>query len=173
MKADLFPSCGHCWVSQICWHIEGNIFTASFFKIWKSSAGIPSLPLTLFVVTHPKAHSTSHSRISGSRRVITPSCLSGSWRSFLCSSSVYSCHLFLISSASVSPSLFCLLLCSSLHEMFPWYLEFSWRDLQSFPFYCFPLSLCTDHWVRLFRLSLLFFGILHSNGFTFPFLLWL
>ena len=36
---------------------------------------------------------TSHSRMSGSRWVITPSWLSGSWRSFLYSSSVYSCHL--------------------------------------------------------------------------------
>ena len=49
----------------------------------------------------PKDHLTSHSRMSGSRSVITPSWLSGSWRSFLYSSSVYSCHLFLISSASV------------------------------------------------------------------------
>ena len=48
----------------------------------------------------PKAHLTSHSRMSGSRWVITPSWLSRSWRSFLYSS-VYSCHLFLVSSASV------------------------------------------------------------------------
>ena len=48
----------------------------------------------------PKAHLTSHSRMSGSRWVITPLWLSESWRSFLYSSSVYSCHL-LISSASV------------------------------------------------------------------------
>ena len=48
-----------------------------------------------------KAHLTSHSRTSGSRWVITPSSLSGSWRYFLYSSSVYYCHLFLISSASV------------------------------------------------------------------------
>ena len=39
--------------------------------------------------------------LSSSRWVITPSWLSGSWRSFLCSSSVYSCHLFLVSSVSV------------------------------------------------------------------------
>ena len=39
--------------------------------------------------------------MSGSRWVITPSLLSGSWRSFLYSSSVHSCHLFLICSASV------------------------------------------------------------------------
>ena len=49
----------------------------------------------------PKAHLTFHSRMSGSRLVITPSWLSGSWRSFLYSSSVYSCHLFLIYYASV------------------------------------------------------------------------
>ena len=49
----------------------------------------------------PKAHLTSHFRMSGSRWVITPLWLSGSWRSFLYGSSVCSCHLFLISSASV------------------------------------------------------------------------
>ena len=49
----------------------------------------------------PKAHLTSHSRISGSRWVITSLWLSGSWRSFLYGSSVYSCYLFLISSVSV------------------------------------------------------------------------
>ena len=51
--------------------------------------------------TELKAHLTSHSRMSGSRWVITPWWLSGSWRSFLYSSSVCSCYLFLISSASV------------------------------------------------------------------------
>ena len=95
MKTDLFQSCGHCWVFQICWHIECSTFTSSF-RIWNSSTGIPSPPLALFVVMFPKAHLTSHSRMSGSRSVITPSWLSGSWRSFLYSSSVYSCHLFLI-----------------------------------------------------------------------------
>ena len=103
MKTDLFQSCDHCWVFQICWHIECSTFTASSFRIWNSSAGIPLPPLALFVVMLPKAHLTSHSRMSGSRwvGVITPSWLSGSWRSFLYSSLVYSCHLFLISSASV------------------------------------------------------------------------
>ena len=47
-----------------------------------------------------KAHLSLNPRMSGSRWMITPSWLSGSWRSFLYSSSVYSCHLFLISSAS-------------------------------------------------------------------------
>ena len=35
----------------------------------------------------------------------------------------------------------------------------------------FPIFLCIDCWGRLFYLSLLFFGTLHSNGYIFPFLL--
>ena len=79
MKTNLFQSCGHCWVFQICWHIECSTFTASSFRIWNSSTGIPPPPLALFVVMLSKAHLTSHSRMSGSRWVITPSWLSGSW----------------------------------------------------------------------------------------------
>ena len=100
MKTDLFQSCDHCWVFQICWHIECSTFTASSFRIWNSSTGIPSPPVALFLVMLSKAHLPSHSRTSCSMWVITPSWLSGSWRSFFYSS-VYSCHLFLISSASV------------------------------------------------------------------------
>ena len=100
-----FQSCDHCWFFQICWHIECSTFTASSFRIWNSSTGIPSPALALFVVMLSKAHLPSYSRMSGSRSVITPSCLlSWSWRSFLYSSSVYSCHLCLISSASGSNS---------------------------------------------------------------------
>ena len=128
-------------------------------------------PLALFVVMLSKAHLTSHSKMSGSRWVITPLWLSGSWRSFLYSSSVYSCHLFLISSASVRSIQFL----SFILPIFAWnvplksviYLK---RSLV-FPFYCFPLFLCIDHWGRLSYLSLLFFGTLHSNVFIFPFLL--
>ena len=101
MKTDLFQSCGHCWVFEICWHIWCSTFTASSFRIWNSLTRIPSPPLALFIVMLPKAYLTSHSRMSGSRWVNTASWLSGSWRSFLYSSSVYSCYLFLISSASV------------------------------------------------------------------------
>ena len=50
MKTDLFQSCGHCWAFQICWHVECSPFTASSFRIWNSSTGIPSAPLALFVV---------------------------------------------------------------------------------------------------------------------------
>ena len=102
MKTNLFQSCGH-WPLQICWHTECSTFTASSFSIWNSSTGIPSSPLALFIVMLPKAHLTSHFRMPGSTWVITPSWLSGSWRSFflfiifLCS-----CYLFLMSSASVT-----------------------------------------------------------------------
>ena len=71
MKTNLFQSCGHCWVFQICWHIECSTFTTSSFRTWNSSVGIPSPPLALFVVMLPKAHLTLHSRMSGSRWVIT------------------------------------------------------------------------------------------------------
>ena len=106
MKTDLFQSCGHCWVFQICWYIECSTFIESSFRIWNSSAGIPSAQLVLFAIMLPKAHMTSHSRMSGSRWVTTPLWLSGSLRLFLYSSAVCSCHLFLISSASVRSLLF-------------------------------------------------------------------
>ena len=38
-----FSSLGHCWAFQICWHIECSTFTASSFRIWKSSTGIHHL----------------------------------------------------------------------------------------------------------------------------------
>ena len=101
MNTDLFQSCGHCWVFQIFWHIECSTFTASSFKTWNSSTGIPSPPLALFIVMLSQAHLTSHCKMSGSRWVIIPSWLFVSWRYFLYSSSLYSCHLFLISSASI------------------------------------------------------------------------
>ena len=58
MKTDHFQTCGHFWVFQICWHIECSTFTASPFRIWNSSTGIPSPSLTLFVVMLSKAHLT-------------------------------------------------------------------------------------------------------------------
>ena len=106
MKTDLFQSRGRCWVFQICWHIECSTLTASSFSIWNSLTGIPSPPLALFIRMLPKVHLTLHSKMSGSRCMIIPSWLSGSWRSFLYSSSVYSCHLFFIPSASVRSKLF-------------------------------------------------------------------
>ena len=33
MKTDLYHSCAHSWVFQICWHIECNTLTAASFSI--------------------------------------------------------------------------------------------------------------------------------------------
>ena len=71
-KTDLFWSCGHCWVFRICWQIECSTLTALSFRIWNNSSGIPSPALALFIVMFPKAHLTSHSRMSGYRWVTTP-----------------------------------------------------------------------------------------------------
>ena len=106
IKTYLSQSCDHCWVFHICWHIECNTLTASSFRILKSSSGISSPPLALFIVILPKAHLTSQLRISCSRWVTTTLWLSGSLRNFLCSPSMYSCHLLLISSASVRSLVF-------------------------------------------------------------------
>ena len=78
----LFQSCGHCWVFQICWHIECSVLTASSFRILKSPVGIPSPPLALFIVMLPKAHFTLHSRMSGYRWVAAPLWLPKSLRPF-------------------------------------------------------------------------------------------
>ena len=64
-------------------------FNSIIFYALKQFNWIPSPPLALFVVMLSTAHLNSHSRMSGSRSVITPSWLSGSWRSFSYSSSVY------------------------------------------------------------------------------------
>ena len=149
MKTDLFQSCGHCWVFQICWHIECSTFTASSFRIWNSSTGIPSPPLALFIVMLSKAHLTSPSRMSGSRWVITPLWLSGSWRSFLYSSTVFSCHLFWISYASVRSLPFL----SFIEPTFAWHvplisLIFLKRSL------VFPILLFSSislHWKTVWR----------------------
>ena len=101
MKTDVFQCCGHWWVFQICCHIECSTFTASCFRNWNSSTGIPSPLLVLLVVMFPKAYLASHPRMFASRWVITPLWLPGSWGSFLHISPVYSCHLFLISSDTV------------------------------------------------------------------------
>ena len=37
MRIELFQPCGHCWVFQICWHIECNTLMASSFRVLNSS----------------------------------------------------------------------------------------------------------------------------------------
>ena len=144
MKTDIFQSFGHCLVFQICRHIECSTFTTSSFRIWHSSPEIISLALALFVVMLPKVHLPSYSKMSGSRWVITPSWLSRSLRSFLYSS-VYSRHLFLISSASVRSKQFFFLYCA--HLCMKYYLGISnfLKEISSisysivFLFHCFAL----------------------------------
>ena len=171
MKTDLFQSCGHCWVFQVCWYTECSTFTASSFRTWNSSTGIPSPPLALFIVMLPKACLTLHSRMSDSRLVIMPLWLSGSWRSFLYIYSVYSCHLFLISSSSIRSITFLPFIVSISAWDFPLVSLIFLKKSLVFPVLLFSLFLCTDDWGRLSYLSLLFFGTLHSNGYIFPFLL--
>ena len=50
-----FPNLLAYWVKH---------FHSIIFRLWNSSTGIPSLPLALLVVMLPKAHLTSHSRMS-------------------------------------------------------------------------------------------------------------
>ena len=115
------------------WPFSSPVATAEFSKfagILSAALSQPHLlgfeidqlefhPLALFTVMLPKAHLTSHSRMSGSR-----SDHHGCWGHedlfsiLLC----YSCYLLLISSASVRSIPFLSFICPSLHEMLPWYL---------------------------------------------------
>ena len=147
--------------------MECSTFTVSSFRVWNSSAGIPSPPLALVVVMLPKAQLTPHSRMSGSRWVITPSWLSGFWRFFLYSSSGYSCHPLLVSSAYLRPIPFL----SFTEPIFAWNvplvsLIFLKRCLV-FPILLFPsISL---HWsLRKAFLSLL--AILWNSAFKWEYL---
>ena len=89
MKIDLFQSCGHCWVFQICQHNECCTLTALYFKILYSLAGIPSPPVHLFIVMLSYVHLTSYSTMSGSRWVSTPLWLYKSLRPYLYSDRLY------------------------------------------------------------------------------------
>ena len=119
----------------------------------------------------PKAHLTSHSRMSGSNLVTTRPWLSGLLRSFLYSSSVYTCHLFYISSASLRSVLFL----SFSVPIFAWNvplvsLIFLKRSL-IFPILLFSSISLHCSLKKAFYTSLLFFGTLHSVWYIFPFLL--
>ena len=155
-----FPNLLAYWVQH---------FYSSIFYDLKCSTGIPSPPLALFVVMLPKAHLTSRSKMSGSRWVITPSWLSGSWRSFLYSSSVYSCHLFLISSASVRFLSFLSFIKLIFACNVPLVSLIFLKRFLVFPILLFSSISLHWCWRRLSYLSLLL--TLHSYGYIFPFLL--
>ena len=157
-----FPNLQAYWVQH---------FHSIIIRIWNSSAiSSTPTPLALFIVMLPKTHLTLHSRMSGSRWVITPSWLSGSLRAFLFSSYMYFCHLFFISYGPVRSIPFL----SFIEPIFAWNvplvsLIFLTRSL------VFPILLFSSislHWLlrRLFYLSLLFIGTLHSDvSFLFSF----
>ena len=129
----------------------------------------------------PKALLTLHSKMSGSRWVITPSWLSGSLWSLLYSSSVDSIHLFLISSAFVSiiSVLYCAHLCmksslgisnfldeiSSLsHSTVFHYFFLTLITEESFLIYlCYSLELCTQMGISFPSSFAFCFSSLHSN----------
>jgi len=115
----------------------------------------------------PKIHLTSHFRMSGSRWVITPLWLSGSWRCFLYSSSVYSCHLFLISSVSVRSIPFL----SFIERFFVWNIHFVSLIFlkRSLVFPILLFSSMSLHWsLRTAFLSLL--AILWNSSFRWVYL---
>ena len=118
----------------------------------------------------PKTHLTSHSRMSGSGWVTTPSWLSRSSRLFLCSSSMYSFQLFLISFASVKSLPF--LSVYHAHPCMKCSLDISsFAEEISSLFYCFPLLLCIVHLRRSAYLCSILSETLPSIGYILPFLL--
>ena len=75
MQTDLFQSCGHCWIFQICWPIECSTFTDHLLgsEIGQSLVTSPSFgillpPLALFIEMLPKA-----------TWLCTPGCLTLGW----------------------------------------------------------------------------------------------
>ena len=116
-------------------------FHSIIFQDLNSSTGIPSPPVALFIVMFSKAHLSSHSRMSSSRWVFTPSWLSGSWRYFIgpyhfCP---YQAHLCMKCSLGISNFL---------------------EEISSLSHICcFPLFLCIDHWGRLSYLFSAFRGL--------------
>ena len=82
---------------------------------------------------------------------------------------MYSCHFFLISSASVR-SLPFVLYCAHPYMKHPLDAANFLDEISGFPFYCFPLFCCMVHLRRPSFLSLPFSGTLHSVRYIFPFL---
>ena len=107
--------------------------------------------------------------MSGSRWVwvIIPSWLSGSWKSFLCSSFVYSCHLFLISSDSVRSTPFL----SFIEPIFAWNVTLVSLIflMGSLGFSILLFSFISLHWL-LREAFLSFLAILWNSAFKWVYL---
>ena len=127
----------------------------------------------------PKAHLTLHSGMSGSRWVITPLWLPGSWRSsFLYSYSVYYFHL-LISSASVRSIPFLSFIVPILAWNIPLASQIFMKQSLVFPILLFSsislhwslrkafLSLLAVLWNSAFKWVYLFFSPLPFASFLF------
>ena len=140
MKTDLFQSCGNSWVLQTYCHM--STFTASSFRIWNSSTGIPSPPLALFVWCFLRP-----------TWLHIPGCLVlGEWSHhhdllgyedlFVYCFSVYYCHLFLICSAFVNEvseiAQLCLTLCNPMDYTVHGILQARILEWIAFPFSSHP-----------------------------------
>ena len=83
---------------------------------------------------------------------------------------MYSCHLFLISFASVRSLQFLSFIMPIFVQNVPLVSPILLQISLVFPILSFPLFLCIVHLRRPSYISLLFSGILHSVGYIFPFL---
>ena len=101
MKTDLYHSCSHCWV----FHFAG-ILNAALSKHRLLGFEIAHLEFHHLHLLYSSWCFLRPTWLGTLRCLALGERLSGSLRSFLYSSSVYSCHLFLISSASVKSILF-------------------------------------------------------------------
>ena len=75
MKTDFFQSCGHCWVFQICWHIECSTLTIVLLGLQLHSTG-PGYPYFLeewvvWKALRTWAHVTAPPLISNSEQKLT------------------------------------------------------------------------------------------------------
>ena len=92
-ETDIFQSCRHCWVFQICWCVSAAL-TASSFRIWNSSTGIPSPSLVLSVMMLP---------VKPTWLYIPGSLLLGEWwhhRGYLCHEDLFCIALLCILATS-------------------------------------------------------------------------
>ena len=166
MTIDLSQSCGHGWVFQICWCIECSTLRASSLRVMNSSTGIPLHRLALLKAVVRKACLTSHSRMSGSGCLTTSLWISSS---LSYSSSMYSFHLFFISSAYTRSQPFLSLIVPTFGENVPLIFHILLKRSLAFPLLLFSSIFKHFSLKKSFLFSLLFFRILHLGGCNFPF----
>ena len=163
----LFPVLWQLLGLQICWHIECNTLMASSSRVFHSSPGIPSHPLALFAAVLPKTYLISYSRMSGSGWLTTPFQSSSSSGYFLYSSSVYSFHPFLISSATTKSLPFISFIVPIFGQNIPFISPVFLKRSLLFPLLLFSSSFTHCSLKMSFLSPHLFFGTLCLVGFTF------